>query len=259
MTVSLPDLRDRASTALQQLIPEVPGIVIALTSELPESHRGAGIAYTGKDLDVAIRAYSGFEGRAVALVVNDQVILENQTAHAIARNLAAATASMLRGAFLEAVAHEVGHIITNGWVPSADDPEPPSPTVTARVEKLCEGGPDRRSDSEEIAPWINHNGRWVRMYLQLSHRLRAVGFSITPQLDDFHGLSPAWKYATALGDEPIQLVDVPLPEIGNIAPPEPFRELWKSDVRRWWTNLSHPTEAQTDALFQALQMCVPIQ
>lgn len=258
MTVSLETLRDRATEALQAILPDAPAIVIALASELPKSHRGAGVAYCGKNLDTALRPHLGFKGRAACLVVEDAVLLENQTEHAIARNLAEPTPSMLKGTFLEAVCHELAHVVVNNWVPRPDDPEPPAPVVTARVEKLCVGGPDLRSEREQTVPWWNHHGRWVRTYLHVVHRLsQSMRIAIIPQLDTFHAVSPASAYRAALGDEPNRLAVMPLPDIGDISPPPAFIELWQADVKRWWLGLSAPTETQTAMLFAWRDLFTP--
>ena len=258
MAVSLPDLRGGAVKALREILPGAPGIVVALASELPKSHRGAGVGYCGKDLDVAIRPHIGFKGRAAAMVIEDAVLLENQQAHAIARGLDSPTPAMLRGAFLETVAHEIGHIITNRWIPSPDDPEPAAPTITLRVEKLCEAGPDTRTGADLIVPWANHCGRWMRVYFHVCHRLAAVlNMPICPSTDPFHRVSSARKYQLALGDEPAALAGVALGEIGGIGPPESFIKQWQTDVSNWWMGLSHPTDENTAMLFAWRNLFTP--
>ena len=258
MTVSLRALRDRAVEALETLLPESPGVVIALASELPASLRGPAIGYTGENIDIGLRSHLGFSGRAMCLVVEDETLFENQQAHATARGLDEPTPFMIRCAFLETCCHEVGHIVTNRWIPRPGDPGPATPTVTARVEKLCIAGPDRRSAQDQVAPWHNHNGKWVRVYLHLARRLSdALGIGIVPRTDEFHGLTAAWKYQVALGGELTRLAGVALTEIADILPPSAFVSQWQGDVRAWWLGLEHPAELQTTMFLHAFRLFDP--
>lgn len=244
-TFPFASLRDAATTAIRLMVPGATNVVIALTNELPAEFRGQNLGYVASNLDLAIRPYLGFGGRAVAMVVNTVAIVENQRAHAVARRMEQPTPRMLTGLFLDTVAHELGHLAYGGFTTPADEDLGPSVTDVARKLALAQAGSRVASD----VPWNVHHGRWVRLYLHAAHRLaRAMNFPQSADLDAEHGLSSARAYESALGDEPAGLEHIALTQIGDIAAPIAFAELWQRDVVRWWRGLEHPTSQNTKDL-----------
>jgi hypothetical protein len=67
-------------------------------------------------------------------------------------------------------------------------------------------------------------------------------------------LSSLRVYQLALGAEPYIADAVPLVEIPKIAPPRPFVELWRADLRQWFTTLENPSEYQAAALCRGLKL-----
>jgi hypothetical protein len=210
-------------------------VIVALGSELPNSFRSGALGLSGKSIDLAVKPYIDFDGRAVAVVVDDLVLMSAFAVRPFP--------SAIRATFLETVAHEVGHIVREAWIPSLSDPEDIPARVTARVERFASVGlaPDNKARREA---WFHHDAPWIRSYLHVSHRLeRALGLPCVPSFSPCYGLSSAWKYESAFGDEPQRLGHIPSPEIHATPPPEAFVQLWKADVRRWFFSIEQPTDA----------------
>jgi hypothetical protein len=244
MDLDLKPLRDQAAGAVSAML-DVP-VVIALGTELPNSFRSGAVGLSDKSLDVAVKPYLDFDGRRAAVIVDDLVLLQNFAPRPFH--------TAIRGEFLGTVAHEVGHIVREAWIPSPSDPEDIPARVTARVERFASVGlaPDNEARREA---WFHHDAPWIRSYLHVSHRLeRALRLPCIPSFHPCYGLSSARKYESALGDEPRRLGHIPLAEISGIRPPEAFIELWKSDVRAWFLSIANPTDADIAMLKIGMKM-----
>jgi hypothetical protein len=233
MDLDLKPLRDQAAGAVSAML-DVP-VVIALGTELPNSFRSGAVGLSDKSLDVAVKPYLDFDGRRAAVIVDDLVLLQNFAPRPFH--------TAIRGEFLGTACHEFGHVVSENWIPSPSDPGEMSTGVTARVEKFASVGLGSDNEARREA-WFQHDAPWVRSYLHLCQRLgRALGLPCIPSFSPCYGLSSAWKYQSALGDEPQRMGHIPLTELHATPPPEAFITLWKSDVRAWFDTVSSPTDA----------------
>ena len=156
---------------------------------------------------------------------------------------------------LDTIAHEAGHILTGGWHRNPKPPPiPATPGKTPQIVTL------RHEDEPPIlsrpCPWFGHNVKFIRAYYHCHFRLaKMLGVRSSPGFDlRLVGMGDGWKYASAMGDEPERLADMPLDGIADIAPPKRLMEQWRCDLREWWTGLDAPTREQTVLFFHGLEM-----
>lgn len=87
-------------------------------------------------------------------------------------------------------------------------------------------------------PWHDHDSRFIRRVLHLRHRLKvAANIEIPLPMLTAAGLryqlSGLWRYSTALGNEPAQMLDRTFAEIEQTPPPAKFIDLFVNDVLAW--------------------------
>ena len=85
--------------------------------------------------------------------------------------------------------------------------------------------------------WLHHGMAFVRTAIHLHTRAWSAGFEVPLPAVHCAGrgydLSEAWKYKSALGDEPRRMLTASFSEILSIKAPEDFIELFHDDCRRW--------------------------
>ncbi len=177
-------------------------------------------AYTSPCLDLYLREFIlNWRGRGPCLVLNDlamqaDVHPEDLEAVVIGNTL-----------------HELAHILDRpALYRERRDAEPDRLKFEALV-LADEVGQPRPTVAPQ--PWAGHGASFIRIALHLRHRAREHGVLLLANdlcSGPRYGLSPASAYRAALGDEPDRLAHLKFPEIAGIEPPEPFTNLWASDV-----------------------------
>jgi hypothetical protein len=131
---------------------------------------------------------------------------------------------------LETVVHEFAHFVE--WLSRFKVTRTAVEYPTDIAALVAWNESDDKNEPDEI-PWENHSFNFVRCCLHLCSRLeKFINISRTNVqfAGRFYGLSPAVRYAEALGDEPERLKDYPLTTIMLIDPPKPFWELFDMDT-----------------------------
>ena len=246
-------LRDQTERALEVLL-GVPSYV-CFGFELPREIRpGHYFAYTRFGMGAVVRQYIGRDrGPGPAVVVDERFLCEY--AKAVARGRFAPPRLLAGQLFLGVVAHEYGHVLQTGWRHELALEELPAYIVGAESMAEAQLAQPPAPLTERPWPFAHHGAVFLRGVLHLHYRLRAaLGIRFEPSFEaDTYSMSSLWRYRSAIGDEPERMVDVPLQEIHGTLPPERFRELWKDDLRKWWLELSPPTEFQTTIMLRALE------
>ncbi|BBO34732.1 hypothetical protein [Lacipirellula parvula] len=89
-------------------------------------------------------------------------------------------------------------------------------------------------------PWAGHDAAFIRRALHLHHR--AVGHGWALGVRDLsiaglrYGLSSAFDYWLAIGDEPLRCESMLLAEIEQLPPPADFASLWERDQAAYYTH-----------------------
>lgn len=257
MIPRLRELRDRAERALDVML-EQP-IYIVFSADLPGRQKLLhSSAMTSKWLTAEMKPFlqDRWRGWGPSMLINEQELV--RFARESARVLPwTSSRTIVTQEFVDAVAHETGHILQYGWnrepypLPMPEWVDEISFEVTATL-RAAEPVPLQGLS----IPWSEHDGIWIRLYLHASHRLQgALAIQSEPTFDTKAiGLSPRWKYSARLGDEPTRLERLPLTKIVDVIPPEAFVAAWRDDVQRWWLGLSAPTTRQTDLLLHGLDL-----
>ncbi len=247
-------LRTEIERACREILPARP-IYVAFESEAPaDLICPDALAYCARHLDVALRDTIGdrWEGHGPAILINDRA----------AWRYVKQSGRMGRAFFhwrFEIVAtliHELAHIALRPNLPTELDNDPDRAVRMTQVLRSVVAEPDTPAISKPC-PWAGHDGQFVRVAQHIGHRLRAAldFWQSTDCLHlDAYGLSAEWRYQSALGNEPERLAGVPLTELATIAPPEKFIDLWRSDVRAWWLALQSPSDLQSVAMMQGLEL-----
>ena len=250
-------LRQTIESTCQVLLPGRP-VYVLLSREVPRHFRPNGASgLTGRGLDLVLRASIGGRWRCRGAVI----LLNDIEIRGYSREIHRAGPMRIhaRRETWKVVAHEIAHLALREILPSELD-ENPNPILTsAFADNLTEFCTTTPLAVEQPVPWIGHDGVFIRTLFHVAHRVRELAGEWLPCNTWFspfrYGLYGAeYKYASALGDEPERLVDVPLTEIANIPPPKKFTELWRGDVRTWFASIENPTDSQTAALICGLRM-----
>ncbi len=196
-------------------------VYVVLFSELPLSDATACGGWTSPTLDLQQRAVIGdrWRGRGFACCVDER--MEN-----VHPNLRV-------GAFFDCVLHEAAHAIAEGWH-YTDEVRPEIIYQLARLaaEDVISG---KIVETPATQPYRHHELPFIRTALHLAYRAELVGIQCGMFVVDFahYGLSHAWRYWAAIGDEPERSVDLPLKETLRRPPPVALAELWAADVAYW--------------------------
>ena len=260
MAVLLKTLRDELRRAAEGILPEA-AVYLCLSSELPSELRKRGsLAFSGKNLDIAVKTHlPEWRGRGVAIVVDDTEFVDYLGEWFAARPMANKE-RLLRAEFATIVAHELSHVVSEKWIPAPGEPPPVETREIQRREEVSAWAavalPARDANPW---PWCGHGAPFLRLLFHVAYRLRReMRWSFDVRFDhELYRLSPSRRYQSAIGDEPERLAHLPLTAIDDTPPPERFRELWQGDLRKWWLELSPPTEFQTTIMLRALEPFTP--
>jgi hypothetical protein len=142
-----------------------------------------------------------------------------------------------RPAAITATLHELGHLLP--YSPPLDLSDIPEATQMAALRDWHQQQDRAVYEMPRIVPpWHpTHDRRFIRIVLHLWWRA-AIHANVVADLGGLcaglqYGLSPALWYWRLLGDEPLRLRDATFEEILAEPEPQPFVDLWRSDVSRW--------------------------
>ena len=242
----------------ETLCPERPPFVL-FNCELPENRRipPCVLGATARGgLDVVLYDALGQrlqkKGRRPVIIVNaKQCAVFARFEHPFVNERISARRKILR-----TLAHEVAHVV-------ADDPQPGDESAEfavladAALAKFVSAPPP--AAIEQPIPWQAHDAGFARLLFHVMHRLRPLVDVPLPFGDEYDPRAYALahredQYRDSLGDEPERLTDVPLTQLSAIAPPERFVELWRADLRAWFSRIDDPSYSQIDALARAMQL-----
>ncbi|WP_437201986.1 hypothetical protein [Planctomicrobium sp. SH664] len=198
--------------------------------------------WTGPDQDLGLKsllqADGDWRGRGFGTVIVESAFLEYGSAHRYY-------------ALLNLTFHEAGHFITYpAQRTETHDLDPTeTPSVIAAVENplissltaeqramiwSAVEAAQRAADPEFSSKQRGHGPTFLRVMAHVSHRMTAAGL---PAMDSLlTRSSEPWTcfqtYWSALGDEPVRLVDLSIREILTLGPPTAFSELAAADEER---------------------------
>lgn len=195
----------------------VPQSAVAETLGLADACDG----YTTPSLDLYLRDAIGpaWRGRGPCLVVNDLV-------------LTADVPEDLEPYFLATAIHELAHILERPCL-FRDRPQAEPNRLTFEALVLARIVTETLPEAAQAAEILSHGDRFIRAALHLCHRAARVGEPIALPLVCAgwrYGLSHAYAYRAALGDEPTRLADAAIRDVLATPPPEPFARLWVDDL-----------------------------
>ncbi len=179
--------------------------------------------YTTPNLDLNLRSVIGeaWQGRGPCMVVNDVSITDEHFLEDV--DVVA----------MSTVLHELAHILDR---PSPVDPQSLPSEDRIEFETLVISNAARHEHRPLPTPYFGHEDQFIRIALHLHYRAALAGVESIPNLlcaGRRYGLSHAHRYIEAIGDEPADLLELPIAEISRSPPPEAFIALWQSDVRRY--------------------------
>ena len=255
--IRLRELRNRTEQALSELLGRTTYVVFSAELPMDTKLQHCG-AMTSKWLTKELQPFIGgrWRGWGPSMIVNEQEIA--RYARELARGQPWRSArKMVIQEFVDACAHEAAHLLQFGWHREPDPGKMPAWIERQSRETVAILRAIPSVPLQELrVPWRHHDAKFLRHYCHVSDRLQKT-LSIRSGLTfdtSVTGISPRWKYEVAIGDELQRLAHVPLGELGDIRPPEPFVELWRADVRKWWLGLAAPTAAQTQSLMTAVKL-----
>lgn len=205
-------------------------------SELQTGFDGVTMCgFTIHSLDLIARPYiRNWQGRGPAFAVNDIALTVDANSFLGYRASRPDEARRWFDAAAREIAlHEVAHILDRG----VERGEPPAPELMEAVRQAINGDVKATVSHEppvHADPF--HGPRWMRAALHVTWRHnqrtgRVVSYEsvLTPWNS---GLSPAWDYYAALGNEPERMADQTFGEILSSPLPAAFAELWESDIKK---------------------------
>ncbi|NLF07809.1 MAG: hypothetical protein GX594_07485 [Pirellulaceae bacterium] len=244
-------LRIQLEAACRRIYPERT-VYIVLASEAPRDFicPTAG-AYCARHLDLTLRECLAdrWTGRGAAMLLNDRAIWR------CVRGRCGRRWNLLRNELAAACVHELSHVVSRPVIQSETETNPIEARPTSEyLRQFCATPITER---EARVRWAGHDAGFIRTAEHVGCRMqRQLDFRLQPPYinTEDYGLSSAWQYHAALADEPSRLADLPLTELSVIAPPAAFVELWRSDVRKWFTSISDPTTPQTAAMLCGMKI-----
>ena len=196
-------------------------LYIVSQSSLP-AEAGSGdhcYGYTTPSLDLYLRPHlPNWRGRGPCMVINDLALAEDFDA------------DDLEYVIQCCVLHELAHILDRpAQFADRTDADPLKLQFEALVVADSTGRPPRL----DLPAYFGHEASFVRIALHLCHRASRHGAAIGPGAvcaGYRFGLSPAFRYQDALGDEPDRMADWLISDILAAQPPPAFSGLWTDDL-----------------------------
>jgi hypothetical protein len=243
-------MHDDLSATLCSLAPldvrDVP-IYIAMTSDgIPEGVLPrCAFGTFGRMLDIHLREWltsrGEWHGRGFAIVIDDDKLR------------ATVSPQFHDQAILATAIHELGHALD---VDAIDLAEPADAkvccaalTVSAAMwdQMLLKESSSAADLASRVPAWFTHEAEWIRATAHLAWRAKRQGLPIGLFcLADFarYELSSADDYAAALEPEFQPSGNCSLIELRKQQPPAAFVDLWRSDIKAWYSK--QPTDTARD-------------
>ncbi len=140
--------------------------------------------------------------------------------------------------YLGVLIHELAHLARR---PPLQKPSPlPSQDQMTTVLASIRAPQDR--PVIKCIPWFLHGPDFIRLTVHLCWRAQQTGFEVGWGDCRFagtgYGLSPHWRYARLLGDEPEKLIHLPPWKISAVPMPPEFDDLFRADKVAYGAQLS---------------------
>lgn len=214
-------------------LPHDPPVYVILANDLPKSFagfcklHGSTTPLLGMILKPELQAQRRWRGPGCAIIVSPRAVADVRRHRTRAHRK-----QVVVGEILGVALHELAHAVDPYFLAAIDDLEDHSPAYIAFAKLIV----------EQTAPMPpgptghdlhGHCWQFVRACLHLAHRARAAGVDVDDAsvcTTSEYGLSPTFRYASALGDEPQRLDRCGFREIWDTPPPEEFARLWRKDL-----------------------------
>lgn len=132
--------------------------------------------------------------------------------------------------------HECSHLVLAS--PPGPDVDTPAEDLAEWREAAQQWGRNAATPNPDFPNWAGGHGEpFTRVALHLHFRAWQAGYEIgLPEMNIAganYELSPSWRFMHALGDEPRRMANLPFAEILDTKSPQPFRDLFEADAKRW--------------------------
>lgn len=198
---------------------EAPLYIVPQSSLPPDC--GAGdhcYGYTTPSLDLYLADHiPGYRGRGPCVVVNDIALAEEISGDALAYRT------------LTIILHELAHVLDR---PALYEDRTGVDPNRILFESLVVANATASPPRGDIPLYYGHEVGFIRIALHLVHRAEQAGFEVRPGAvcaGYCYGLSSAYRYQLALGDEPARCTGMTFREIITTKPPQAFSSLWCDD------------------------------
>ena len=176
------------------------------------------LAYTLGSLDLYLAPHIlHYRGRGPCIVVNDIALAEEFGGE----NLAYRTQTV--------ILHELAHVLDR---PALYEDRTGVDPIRILFESLIVANVTASPLREDIPLYHGHEVGFIRIALHLVHRAEQASFEVRPGAicAGYHyGLSSAYRYQVALGDEPARCASMSFRDIRAMKPPPAFSSLWCHD------------------------------
>lgn len=214
-------------------------VYVVPVSALPEHFGLAGAChgYTTPSLDLYLQPTlgPGWRGRGAAAVIND-IALANDWADAEDFELA----------FLLVALHELAHVLERDQLYRARPDASPERLIHETLV-LAQAVAEPEPAAPQTPPFQHHGDSFIRTCIHVSYRANHLNVPARPSglcAGSRYGLSPAYQYGEALGDEPEQLAEAKFRDILARPLPDAFVQLWNQDVTDWETRTRYRKEKE---------------
>lgn len=193
-------------------------------------------------LDVALSGWlrdrGRWQGRGPAVLLNVEA-LKAEAVRDVGADQDLAD-ELLRGRVYAVFAHELAHVAELGvdlWEFTNLDAASRHAGQVVRCFAADDYAP-------AVEPWHGHNAVWLRLLGHVVYRAERLLDQRLPTwwVCGDYGLTSFVGYRATLDDEPERMANEPLDTIRDTAPPRSFIELWRQDIRRWFSSTERTPE-----------------
>jgi hypothetical protein len=154
--------------------------------------------------------------------------------------------------------HELAHCCRSGYFGAEATIDPDVGVSREGFFRFVGTPPDKQRNPapDSVCPYTHHDGQFIRAALHLGHRAKAKipGLTFGHVIDGpTYSISSPEAYAIMLSDElQSERHNAITNIVRDVAAPREFRELYRSDVFKWFSGLPDPTPEQEEAALKAL-------
>ncbi len=230
-------MRHHLDALYRLLTPDAPPAYWLMGSDdLPKELILPSAAFTGRNLDIAYRAWlesaGRWRGRSAVIVLDDSGVR-----NALRDGIPAETnfAGQLRLAseihqVLATAIHEIAHVAELG-IDTSEAPDVKYEQVVAAMA-VCRA----ETKTARYPKQDRHSPVWLRLVVHAWHRATKAHYTVTPENIFPDRLGPTPKIANAilaLHPELDALLNVPLMELCHVPAASAFVEMWKFKLSSW--------------------------